>query len=150
MKSNHETTIPMIVQGHCKIEDDLGNTHLDKDNAVHPQNMARVIARALSNESNFRIHRIGFGNGGSDIDAAFTVTFKSPNDGQPPDTQTWDSRLYNETYSEIVDESNVSLGVDPGSADDRVGIRAGGGSNPDGDPTSTTSAGPGVRSASLG
>jgi hypothetical protein len=73
------------------------------------------------------------------------VTFKSPNDGQPPDTQTWDSRLYNETYSEIVDESSVSLGVDPGSADDRVGVRAGGGSNPAGDLGTT-----GVFSTSLG
>ena len=145
MNLDKETSIPMIVKGHCKIEDDLGNVLLDKDNAVHPQNMARVISRALSNESNFRIHRIAFGNGGTDIDAAYTVTFKPPNDGQPPDIQTWDSRLYNETYSEIVDENNINLGVDPGSADDRVGVRAGGGSNPAGDLGTT-----GVYSQSLG
>ena len=145
MNLDKETSIPMIVKGHCKIEDDLGNVLLDRDNAVHPQNMARAISRALANESNFRIHRIAFGNGGTDIDAAYTVTFKPPNDGQPPDIQTWDSRLYNETYSEIVDENNINLGVDPGSADDRVGVRAGGGSNPAGDLGTT-----GVFSQSLG
>lgn len=145
MKLNYENPLPLIVKGHCKIEDDLGTVLLDRDNAVHPQNMARVISRALSNESNNWIHRIAFGNGGTDIDAAFTVTFKTPNDGQPPDTQTWDSRLYNETYSEIIDELNPELGVDPGSADDRVGVRAGGGSLPESDIGLT-----GVFSTSLG
>jgi len=144
MELNYENALPMIVKGHVKIEDDLGKVYLDKDNAVHPQNMARVISRALSNEQNYRIHRIAFGNGGTDIDAAFTVTFKTPNDGQPPDTQTWDSRLYNETYSEIIDELDVSLGTDPGSADARVGVRSGGGANP---PDNGTT---GVFSRSLG
>ena len=145
MKLNYENALPMIVKGHCTIEDDLGNVLLDRDNAVHPQNMSRIIARALSNESNNWIHRIAFGNGGTDIDAAQTVTFKTPNDGQPPDIQTWDSRLYNETYSEIIDELSPELGVDPGSADDRVGVRAGGGSFPENDIGLT-----GVFSTSLG
>ncbi len=141
---NYENALPMIVKGHVKIEDDLGKVYLDKDNAVHPQNMARIISRALSNEQNYKIHRIAFGNGGTDIDAAFTVSFKTPNDGQPPDTQTWDSRLYNETYSEVIDELDINLGTDTGSADARVGVRQGGGSNP---PDNGTT---GVFSTSLG
>ena len=145
MKVNYENSLPLVVKGHCKVEDDLGNVLLDKENAVHPQNIARVISRALSNESNNWIHRIAFGNGGTDIDAAQTVTFKTANDGQPPDIQTWDSRLYNETYSEIVDELNPELGIDPGSADNRVGVRAGGGSLPESDIGLT-----GVFSTSLG
>ena len=144
MKLDYENVLPLVVKGHCKVEDDLGNVLLDRDNAVHPQNMSRVISRALANESNNWIHRIAFGNGGTDIDAAQTVTFKTPNDGQPPDIQTWDSRLYNETYSEIIDELNPELGVDPGSADDRVGVRAGGGSLPPDDGLT------GVFSTSLG
>lgn len=148
----YSTNLPLTVKGHVKIEDDLGNVHVDKDNAVHPQNMARVIARALSNESNYRIYRLAFGNGGTEIDAAFTITFKTPNDGQPPDTQTWESRLYNETYSEIIDDSNTALlGTDPGSAGPRVGTRTGGGANPSGDPASIEHiSGPGVRSRELG
>ncbi len=148
--NQQETMVPMIINGHCKIEDDLGNVILDADNAVHPQNMARVISRALSNEVNGIIHRIALGNGGTEIDAAFTISFKAPNDGQPPDTQTWESRLYNETYSEIVDESNINLGIDPGSSGPRVGTRPGGGSTPADDPASDIASGPGVRSRELG
>ena len=139
------------VKGHLKIEDDLGNVLVDKDNAVHPQNMARVIARALANESNYFIHRIAYGNGGTTVDAAFQVTFRPPNDGLPPDLQEWRSRLYNETYSEIIDDSNVQIGIDPGSAGPAVGTRPGGGSNPSGDPTTVEHvSGPGVRSQELG
>lgn len=143
------------VDGHVNIIDDLGNVLLDKSNAVHPQNMARIFARALANENNYNIYRIAFGNGGTTTDAAFTVSFNPSNDGQPPDTRTWDSRLYNETYSEIVDEGNVVLnpllGTDPGTAGPNVGTRPGGGSIPASDPSSTPhTSGPGVRSVEEG
>ena len=143
------------VTGRCLITDDLGNTLLDKTNAVHPQNIARVIARALSNESNAFIHRIAYGNGGTIVDAAFSISYNTPNDGQPPDVRTWDSRLYNETYSEIIDEGNIAvnplIGTDPGSAGPNTGARPGGGANPADDPASIPHvSGPGVRSNDLG
>jgi len=143
--------LPIKVEGHVHIEDDLGNVLVDRKNAVHPQNMARVIARALSNENNYYIHRIAYGNGGTAVDAAFQVTFKTPNDGLPPDLQEWRSRLYNETYSEIIDDSNLNIGVDPGSSGPAVGTRPGGGSVSSGDPTTVEHvSGPGVRSQELG
>lgn len=147
--------LPVHVKGHLKIEDDLGNVLVDKDNAIHPQNMARVFARALSNEHNYFINRIAFGNGGTTVDAAFTVTYRTPNDGQSPDVATWDSRIYHETYSEIVNAGqtvlNPMLGYDPGSADLHTGVRSGGGSVPASDPTSVPHvSGPGVRSSELG
>lgn len=83
-------------------------------NAIHPQNMSRVIARALSNETNSLIHRIAFGNGGTYIDAVGNVVFNAPNDGS---SGGWEARLYNETYSEIVDEHHPNFKGDPGSAD---------------------------------
>lgn len=143
------------VTGHCKIVDDLGNVLLDKTNAVHPQNLACVFGRALANEHNFFIHRIAFGNGGTVVDAARTVTYRTPNDGQSPDISTWDSRLYHETYSEIIDEGNTVLntllGTDPGSADMNTGVRLGGGAYPASDPVSVPHvSGPGVRSRELG
>lgn len=144
-------TLPITVDGHLHAQDDLGNVLIDKHNAIHSQNMARVIARALANESNYYIHRIAYGNGGTTVDAAFQVTFKTPNDGLPPDLQEWRSRLYNETYSEIIDDSNVNIGVDPGSSGPAVGTRSGGGSVPSGDPTTVEHvSGPGVRSQELG
>lgn len=147
--------LPINVKGHVKIVDDLGNVLVDKDNAVHPQNLARIFARALANESNYFIHRIAFGNGGTLVDAAFTVTYKTPNDGQSPDIATWDSRIYNETYSEIIDDGlttlNPLLGTDPGSADLNTGVRPGGGAVPSSDPVSVPHvSGPGVRSNDLG
>jgi hypothetical protein len=139
-------SLPVQVKGHAKITDDLGNVLLNKDNAVHPQNMARVIARALAKEDNYFIHRVAFGNGGSTVDVAYTVNYKTPNDGQPPDTNTWNSTIYSETYSEVVNESDTRLGTDPGSAG-----RPGGGSSQVDDPLSVEHvSGPGVRSNELG
>lgn len=147
-------SVPLTVKGHCLITDDLGNIILDKSNAVHAQNMSRIIARALANESNSSIYRLAFGNGGTSTDIAFTTTYNPVSDGQAPDTAGWTSRLYNEIYSEIIDEGNISLnpllGTDPGSASN-TGTRPGGGSNPINDPASVPHvSGPGVRSTELG
>lgn len=139
------------VHGHCHIVDDLGHVYVDKDNAIHPQNMARIFARALSREDNYFIRRVAFGNGGTSVDAAFNVTYNTPNDGQAPDTATWNSRIYNETYSEVVDFLDPLFKQDPGSADLNTGVRAGGGAVPSSDPVSVQHvSGPGVRSNELG
>ena len=126
--------IPVSVIGHLHCQDDLGNVMIDKFNAVHPQNLARVFARALSNEGNSCISRIAFGNGGTVVDAAFTVTYRPPNIGISPDIATWDSRIYHETYSEIIDAGqtvlNPLLGTNPGSADLNTGVGSGGGAVP--------------------
>jgi hypothetical protein len=147
------------VTGHVKITDDLGNVLLDKNNAVHPQNLARAFSRALAYEANFPINRIAFGNGGTSTNAAYVTTYNPPNDGQPPDPNTWNSRLYHEIYSEIVLPTTVPggsivnplLGTDPGSADPNTGVRPGGGSNPANDPpTVPFVSGPGVTSVETG
>jgi len=135
--------IGFSVAGKVKITDDLGNVLLDKKNAIHPRNMARIFARALANEENSNIFRIALGNGGTLTDASFNVTFNTPNDGFSPDVNTWDSRLYKETYSEVVDNTSSLLGQDVGSAD-ASGSRPGGGAVPG------TEAGTGVVSNDLG
>lgn len=104
---------PLIrIKGHLKIKDDLGNVLVDKDNAIHPQNMSRVIARAFANEDNFWIHRMAFGNGGTVVAVGGAITYKTPNV-----SGSWADALYNETYYEIVDESNVGVDTGPGSND---------------------------------
>lgn len=97
------------------ITDDLGNVLLDKCNAVHPQNLSRIIARALSGESNSTIYKLALGNGGTFIDATGAVSFRRPNDGIAPDLSGWQSRLYNETYNEVVDQNSVLLGTGLGT-----------------------------------
>lgn len=117
--------------GHVKIFNaDTGELILDKKNAIHPQNMSRIIARALAREPNSFIHRIAFGNGGTVTDPTGQIIFNPPNDGR---NGSWESRLYNETYSEIVDEDDVNFGSDPGSAEPG-NIRTGGGAIPEDDP----------------
>lgn len=98
-------------------------------NAIHPQNMARILARALANEPNSIVYRIAYGNGGSYVDSVGNTIFKSPNTGT---VDGWQSRLYNETYSEVVDEDDVNFKTDIGSADS-ANVRIGGGSSPDDD-----------------
>lgn len=128
----------VAVDGHLLIKDDLGMTHLDQWNAVHPQNMARIFARALAHEDNFYIHRMAFGNGGTAVNASLKIEYNTPNDGQDPDPSGWESRLYNETYSEVVDDSSALIGTGPGA-------------DPSGDPEAQEHvSGPGTRSAELG
>lgn len=151
MQIQHTFSLPIMVLGHVHIVDDLGNVLLDETNAIHPQNMARIFARALAREDNYYIHRMAFGNGGTLVDAAYNITYKTPNDGQSPDVATWNSRLYNETYSEVIDVFSLQFKQDPGSADSQTGVRTGGGAVPSGDPASVPHvSGPGVVSRELG
>lgn len=127
------------------LDDTTGDILLDKSNAIHSQNMARVIARGLADETNSFIYRIAFGNGGSFVDAGGNIVLNTPNDGSGGEGP--DSRLYRETYSEVVkpnlyNESvnnqklitsvndNPLLGRDIGSFGPD-GIRLGGGENYD-------------------
>jgi hypothetical protein len=114
------------------IRDETNNiVLLDEHNAIHPQNMSRILARALANEPNSIINRMAFGNGGTFKDVGDNLIFNPPNDGR---IAGWESRLYNETYSEIVNDANAAqLGMDLGSAGPNV-IRQGGGSDPLSDP----------------
>jgi hypothetical protein len=119
---SHETkqtpitsTLQLGVLGEVLITDDLGNTVLEKTNAVHPQNMSRIIARALASEPNSGIYRVAFGSGGTFVDATGTVSFRTVNDGNLPDTANWESRLYNEVYSEVIDDSSSLLGSGVGT-----------------------------------
>lgn len=135
-------TLPISISTHILIRDRESKQVLrEGSNAIHPQNMSRIIARALSNESNSIIHRMAFGNGGTYTDAASNVVFNVPNDGV---SGGWEARLYNETYSEIVDEESVDFKTDPGSADVN-NVRTSGGAFPADDPD-----GGGVTSVEVG
>ena len=104
------------VTGQCIISDDLGNIILDKTNAIHPMNLSRAFARGLSNEPNQFIKRLAFGNGGTFVDIAQNITYNTVNDGIYPDISGYKSRLYNETYSEVVDELDSDIGEGQGTS----------------------------------
>lgn len=90
------------VTTNVNITDDLGNTLLDKSNAIHPQNMSRIISRALANEANSYIYKLALGRGGTFIDATGDISFRKPNDGIFPDAAGWQSQLHEQTYAEVV------------------------------------------------
>jgi hypothetical protein len=94
--------IPIAVTGRCIISDDLGNIILDKTNAIHPINLSRIFSRALSKEKNSFIHKIAIGNGGTFVDPANNIKYKSPN------ISNYKTKLYNETYLQILDGTNNS------------------------------------------
>jgi hypothetical protein len=93
------------IEGHVHIEDDLGQVLLDQRNAVHPENMATLIGRGLSNTADFNIHSLKLGNGGASVGSGGAVTY------QPPITTGMAAVLYNQTYFEVVDESDGSAEV---------------------------------------
>lgn len=115
-----------------EIYDDNTNELIHEgENTIHPQNVSRVIARALAREPNYYVKRIAFGNGGTFTDGTGEIIYNASNDGSD---NGWESRLYNETYSEIVDEDDADFQTDPGSAD-AGNVRPGGGAIPADDPT---------------
>lgn len=92
------------VIGHVLIKDDLGNVLVDKQNAIHPKNMATAIARGLSNTANYQIYKLKLGNQGTYIDSTQQIVFRPPNvSGDTAD-------LYNPTYVEVVDDNEQSVG----------------------------------------
>ena len=85
--------------GRVLITDEQGNLVLDKTNAIHPQNMALLASRAMSNSPNGAIHTLAFGNGGTFLNFNNAIVFKAPN------ILGTGATLYNQTYSMQVDAS---------------------------------------------
>ena len=80
-----------------------GEVLVDKKNAIHPGNLARVIARGLANEDKHYIYKIALGNGGTYLDSAGVTKY------QPPITVNSTAQLYNETYAELLTAENNSI-----------------------------------------
>lgn len=68
-------------------------------NAIHPANMARVIAFGLANSDHntqpHYIYMVALGNGGTYINSAGTIVYN------PPRTTMTNAKLYNQTYPAI-------------------------------------------------
>lgn len=90
-----------VVHGHVNIKDkNTGEVLADKDNAIHLYNMGKAIARGLANELNFQVYKVSLGNGGTTVNSSGDIIYNSPR------VSPTDTNIYNETYSEIVDESS--------------------------------------------
>lgn len=99
--------LDLKIHGHVlAVDKDTGEILIDKDNAVHPQNMARVIARALAHETDSWVFSMALGNGGTHIDASQNISYLRPN------TTGVSASLYNETYREVLDDQSIRNGQD--------------------------------------
>jgi hypothetical protein len=106
-----EKTMSMIIEkpvfgieGHITIWDpENGEILVRRRNAINYENMSIALANLLANESGlsgtYAIAEMRFGNGGTIIDGLGAVTYKSPN------TNITTGALYNETYTQTVDET---------------------------------------------
>lgn len=93
--------------GHVLIKNkETGEILLDKKNAIHYENMAMTIARALANRSDGHIHEMHFGNGASTTSGTGAITYF------PPNIVGRDAELYNQTYYKVVDNLS-SLNANP-------------------------------------
>lgn len=96
-------SIPISIEGFLKVYDpNDGEVFYDGCNAIHYENISVAIADALSNRSVGSIYKMAFGNGGASVDETGIITYL------PPNTTGQNASLYNQTYSKIVDDTNVT------------------------------------------
>ena len=99
MKQDNENVVDeagLNVSGHILIRDkESGEELVNKRNAIHYGNMARVGALALKNADNEYINFIAYGSGGTSVDTAGKVIYKNPRVSESFDSS---ASLYNRTF----------------------------------------------------
>ena len=105
MQNNDVTGVH--IEGHIHIHDPVARiTYVNKRNAIHYENMSIALAKSLANSGEGFIYKMAFGNGGTAVDPTGIITYLTPNSSGSS------AKLYNETYSKIVDDRS-SNNVDP-------------------------------------
>jgi hypothetical protein len=95
--------IPISIQGFLKVFDPNNQeVFYDGHNAIHYENISIAIADALSNRSVGTIYKMAFGNGGASVDETGIITYL------PPNVTGQNASLYNQTYTKLVDDTNVA------------------------------------------
>ena len=89
------------IRGFLKIHDPVtGEVFVDKNNAIHYENISICMANTLADRNKGYIYKMAFGNGGSAVDPTGVITYL------PPNTTGQNASLYNETYSKVVDDNS--------------------------------------------
>jgi hypothetical protein len=94
-------SLQVKLHGHVLIRDaDTHEVIVDKCNAIHPQHMASVIAKALARDLNGYIFSLSFGNGGTFLNSSNQLVYRPPN-------TVGAAQLYSQTYNVQVDEQST-------------------------------------------
>lgn len=97
-----KTILQPKIEGFIRIRDgETGEVLVDQSNAVHFENMSEALALSLANRSSGHIHEMLFGNGASTVSGTGAITYF------PPNVTGSDARLYNQTYSKVVDDTSA-------------------------------------------
>lgn len=95
------------IEGYVKIYNPEDSTvYFNGRNAIHYENFSISLASSIANSGEGFIYSLEFGNGGSIVDPTGIITYLTPN------TSGSNARLYNQTYSKIVDPSSIT-NLDP-------------------------------------
>lgn len=93
----------IYVRGHIKIFDpESGEVYIDKSNAIHYENMSIALANSIADKGQNFIYEMNFGNGGTSVDPTGIITYL------PTNTVGQNAKLYNPTYSKIVDDTAIA------------------------------------------
>lgn len=88
------------MNGHIIIRDkETGEEIINKRNAIHYGNMARIVGQALNNVSEARIYYMAFGNGGTSVDTTGKIVYKTPRVSEAFESS---ANLYSRTFKKIV------------------------------------------------
>jgi len=92
--------LPTLIKGFVKIYDPIsGEVIVDKKNQIHYENMSEALAYAISSQGSKFVYSMAFGNGGTSVDTTGVITYL------PPNTNTQNSNLYNQTYSKVINQA---------------------------------------------
>jgi len=90
------------VVGHITISDpESGEILVDKDNAIHYENISEALAYNFANKGTGYAYEMHFGNGGTNVDPTGVINYL------PTNTNTQNAELYNPTYFKIVDNTST-------------------------------------------
>lgn len=88
----------VTIRSYADLETRTGEElHLEKKNAVHKENMAVAIARAMAGQETGQVYKMAFGTGGATIDSLEAIVYASPNTSGVADLNT-------PVYEETVDQ----------------------------------------------
>lgn len=103
-----------IIGGHVTIRDNKTKEVLvDKANAIHFGNISWAISQALSGEDAGHITYIVFGSGGTSVDSAGNIAYRSPNTSNLQDPA---AQPYQPTFWKSLTGLNASIESIPGTA----------------------------------
>lgn len=101
-----EEKLRTSIEGFFTIRDKTtGEILVDKKNAVHYGNMSASMASSLAGIESGHIRYMAFGNGGTIIDGAGKITYRSPNVSNFKDIS---ASLYNETFFIEIDQTDYN------------------------------------------